>query len=261
VVNSDANVCQAPSQQNNRNMERARMELSGQRQIGAPRAAVWDALNDPRILLRSIPGCEDVEKASETETLVRVAVRLGPVRARFVGKMSMTDVVPAERCTLSFDGTGGAAGFAKGVSNVTLRDAEGGGTQLDYSASASVGGKLGQIGSRLIDASAKKIADEFFVNLERELSVPSPSGAGDAVSTGPDGADDATAPAGHAAAPSARPATVSAGTAARAPAYAAASSAPAPASAWSGGWRAELYRVGWFGLGVAVTLFLTHWSR
>jgi carbon monoxide dehydrogenase subunit G len=235
------------------------MELSGQRQIGAPRARVWDALNDPHILLRSIPGCEDVERASETETLVRVAVRLGPVRARFVGKLSMSDVVPAERCTLSFDGTGGAAGFAKGVSHVTLRDAEGGATLLDYSASASVGGKLGQIGSRLIDASAKKLADEFFVNLERELTAPS-APAGDASASAEPG--DAAALAGSvAAAPSARPApTSSSDTPPRARAYPGAAT-PLPPSAWSGGWRAEVYRVGWFALGVAVTLFLTHWSH
>jgi uncharacterized protein len=227
------------------------MELSGQRQIGALRPAVWEALNDPRILLRSIPGCEDVDKASDTETLVRVAVRLGPVRARFVGKMSMSDVVPAERCTLSFDGTGGAAGFAKGVSNVTLRDAEGGGTLLAYSASASVGGKLGQIGSRLIDASAKKIADEFFVNLERELTAPSASTGHDAGSAVP--GDGAVSPSAH-------PAPASSDTTGRSPAYPGAALSP-PASAWSGNWRAELYRVGWFALGVAVTLFLTHWSR
>jgi carbon monoxide dehydrogenase subunit G len=237
------------------------MELLGQRRIGALRPAVWDALNDPRVLLRSIPGCEDVEKASETETLVRVAVRLGPVRARFVGKMSMSDVVPAERCTLSFDGTGGAAGFVKGASNVTLRDAEGGGTLLDYSASASVGGKLGQIGSRLIDASAKKIADEFFVNLERELTAPSAPVGEDAVSAVPDGVatlagNDAAAPPAH----PAHPAPASSDTIGRSRAHPGAAS-PLPASAWSGGWRAELYRVGWFALGVAVTLFLTHWSH
>ncbi|WP_144163010.1 SRPBCC family protein [Paraburkholderia sp. BCC1885] len=235
------------------------MELLGQRQIGAPRAAVWDALNDPQVLLRSIPGCEDVEKASETETLVRVAVRLGPVRARFVGKMSMSDVVPAERCTLSFDGAGGAAGFAKGVSNVALRDTEGG-TLLDYSASASVGGKLGQIGSRLIDASAKKIADEFFVNLERELTGPSASAEADG-EAGPAATGDAASLADRdTAAPPLRPAPASSGNPGRSQTHSA-SAAPQPASAWSGGWRAELYRAGWFALGVAVTLLLTHWPH
>jgi uncharacterized protein len=231
------------------------MELLGQRRIGASRAAIWDALNDPPILLRSIPGCEDVQKASETETLVRVAVRLGPVRARFVGKMSMSDVVPAESCTLSFDGTGGAAGFAKGVSNVTLHDAEGGGTMLEYSASASVGGKLGQIGSRLIDASAKKIADEFFVNLERELTEPSAPAEDKAVSARPGAA--ATLAGNDAAGPPIQSSPASSDTIERSRPH------PGPASSipWSGGWRAELYRVGWFALGVAVTLFLTHWSH
>lgn len=231
------------------------MELSGQRQIGAARAVVWDALNDPRILLRSIPGCEDVEKASETETLVRVAIRIGPVRARFVGKMSMGDVVPAERCTLAFDGTGGAAGFTKGVSKVTLRDGEAeNSTLLDYSASASVGGKLGQIGSRLIDASAKKLADEFFGNLERELTAPSMSSASSVLDTVATAPSDASAPADHATvSPPVHPVPASSGHAEHSP--------NSPSSAWSGGWRAELYRVGWFALGVAVTLFLTHWSH
>lgn len=235
------------------------MELSGQRQIGAARAVVWDALNDPRILLRSIPGCEDVEKASETETLVRVAIRIGPVRARFVGKMSMGDVVPAERCTLAFDGTGGAAGFTKGVSKVTLRDGEAeNSTLLDYSASASVGGKLGQIGSRLIDASAKKLADEFFGNLERELTAPSMSSTLDTVAITP---SDVAARADHASvSPPVHPVPASSGHSGRPPSAPSAASS-SPASAWSGGWRAELYRVGWFALGVAVTLFLTHWSH
>jgi carbon monoxide dehydrogenase subunit G len=98
------------------------MELSGQQIVAAPRQAVWDALNDPRALYECIPGCEDIEKVSAEETRVRVAVKLGPVRARFTGKMLMSDVTPAERCKLTFEGAGGAAGFAKGSSRVELSD-------------------------------------------------------------------------------------------------------------------------------------------
>jgi carbon monoxide dehydrogenase subunit G len=145
------------------------MELSGQQIVAAPRQAVWEALNDPRALYECIPGCEDIEKISGAETRVRVAVKLGPVRARFTGKMLMSDVTPAERCTLTFEGAGGAAGFAKGFSRVELSD-EGSATKLTYSVEASVGGKLGQIGGRLIDSSAKKMADEFFGSLDRCLT-------------------------------------------------------------------------------------------
>jgi carbon monoxide dehydrogenase subunit G len=216
------------------------MELSGQQIVAAPRQAVWNALNDPRILYECIPGCEDIEKVSDEETRVRVALKIGPVRARFTGKMLMSDIVQAERCKLSFEGAAGAVGFAKGSSRVELAD-EGGATKLTYSVEASVGGKLGQIGGRLIDSSAKKMADEFFASLNRQLT-------GGTVSTGDTAVEStsATKPAVVVALPDAAPETV------------AVRNTPEPRGAWSGGLVAELYRVGWFALGVAVTLLLKH---
>ncbi len=144
------------------------MELNGDILIEAPRNQVWRALNDPDVLLRSIPGGEEVRQVSGTETHVRVAIRLGPVRARFVGKILMSEVRVDEGCVLDFEGSGGAAGFAKGRSTVSLAT-EGAGTRLRYTAQASIGGKLGQIGGRMIDATAKQTADQFFLALSRQL--------------------------------------------------------------------------------------------
>ena len=146
------------------------MELNGDILIGAPRERVWQALNDPQVLLASIPGGEEVRQLSPTETHVRVLIKMGPVRARFVGKILMSEVRPGEGCTLNFEGSGGAAGFASGRSTVALTD-EGAGTRLHYTASASVGGKLGQIGGRMIDASAKQTADQFFEAFGAQLGA------------------------------------------------------------------------------------------
>jgi carbon monoxide dehydrogenase subunit G len=146
------------------------MELNGDILIAAPRDRVWQALNDPDVLVRSIPGCEEVRQISSTETHVRVAIKLGPVRARFVGKILMGEVRVDEGCVLDFEGSGGAAGFAKGRSTVSLVT-EGAGTRLRYTAQASVGGKLGQIGGRMIDASAKQTADQFFLAFSEQLGA------------------------------------------------------------------------------------------
>lgn len=146
------------------------MELNGDILIGAPRERVWQALNDPQVLLASIPGGEEVRQISSTETHVRVLIKMGPVRARFVGKILMSEVRPGAGCTLKFEGSGGAAGFASGRSTVALTD-EGAGTRLRYTASASVGGKLGQIGGRMIDASAKQTADQFFEAFGAQLGA------------------------------------------------------------------------------------------
>ena len=152
------------------------MELNGDILIEAPRDRVWRALNNADVLLRSIPGCEEVRQVSGTETHVRVAIKLGPVRARFVGKILMSEVRVDEGCVLDFEGSGGAAGFAKGRSTVSLAS-EGAGdnecTRLRYTAQASVGGKLGQIGGRLIDASAKQTADQFFAAFAQQLGAGS----------------------------------------------------------------------------------------
>jgi carbon monoxide dehydrogenase subunit G len=209
------------------------MELSGNQLVAAPRNAVWEALLDPTVLRRCIPGCEDVARVSDEETHMRILVKLGPVRARFAGKMFMSEVDPGRHCKLSFEGVGGGAGSAKGFSNVDLSD-EAGGTRLNYSVAASVGGKLGQIGGRLIDSSAKKMADEFFAALRQQLGGESVTH--DAAPVG----EAVTRQAGAASAQERKPATPS-------------------ASVWPEGRIVpELYRVGWFALGVLTTLVLTH---
>lgn len=168
------------------------MELNGERVIEAPRQKVWDALNDPTILSKCIPGCEEVNKISETETHTRVMLKVGPVRARFTGKILMTDLQAPLRCTLRFEGAGGVAGFAKGRSEVALSD-EGEGTRLRYSVEAAVGGKLGQIGGRMIDSSAKKMADEFFAAFDAALATSAP------VASDREFPSDVEAPSGNAA--------------------------------------------------------------
>ena len=147
------------------------MELNGEVIIDAPRQKVWQALNSPTVLARCIPGCEEVRQISAAETHVRVALKMGPVRARFVGKILMDEVVEDQGCRLNFEGSGGAAGFARGQSKVTLSD-RGSATCLAYSASAAIGGKLGQIGGRMIDASAKQMADQFFNALQADFVRP-----------------------------------------------------------------------------------------
>jgi uncharacterized protein len=137
------------------------MDMSGEYVIAAPRQAVWEALNDPEILKQCIPGCESVEKTSDTSFEAKVTAKVGPVRAKFSGKVNMSDIDPPNGYTISGEGTGGAAGFAKGGAKVTLSDAPEG-TKLEYSVDATVGGKLAQIGSRLIDSTAKKMANDFF---------------------------------------------------------------------------------------------------
>lgn len=141
------------------------MELAGDIVIGAPRAQVWAALNDPAVLAACIPGCEAVEVVGPLEKTARVMVKVGPVRARFAGRILLADVVEAERCAMSFEGSGGAAGMARGQSQVQLSDEDtpqGSHTRLRYTVQASVAGKLGQVGGRMIDAAAKQMADQFF---------------------------------------------------------------------------------------------------
>lgn len=145
------------------------MELKGSVNIPASPEQVWQALNDSEVLRQCIPGCEEVQQISSEEMHARVLLRMGPVRARFAGKVKMTDIRPLQGYTLNFEGSGGSAGFAKGSSVVVLNAVEGG-TQLSYTAQASVAGKLGQIGGRLMDASAGQLADKFFNNFKAHLS-------------------------------------------------------------------------------------------
>jgi len=137
------------------------MDLEGRYAIPAPADAVWAALNDPEILKFCIPGCQEIDKTSPTEFNAIATLKIGPVKATFRGKVSLTDLDPPHHCRLTGEGQGGVAGFAKGDAEVTLTP-EGGGTVLTYTAKATVGGKLAQIGQRLIDGAARQIADEFF---------------------------------------------------------------------------------------------------
>jgi carbon monoxide dehydrogenase subunit G len=137
------------------------MEMHGEMRIPAPRAEVWAKLNDPETLKNCIPGCESVDKVSDTEFTAKLVARVGPVKASFSGKVTLTDVDPPAGYTITGEGSGGVAGFAKGSAKVSLDDA-GAETVLRYGVQAQVGGKLAQIGSRLIDATSRKMADDFF---------------------------------------------------------------------------------------------------
>lgn len=137
------------------------MELSGQYRIRAPRDRVWAALNDPEMLKASIPGCQSLEKLSDTDLAAKVKVKIGPVRATMSGTVKLTNVDPPNGYTITGEGRGAAAGFAKGGADVTLT-ADGEETVLSYTARGQVGGKLAQLGARLVDAVAKEMADKFF---------------------------------------------------------------------------------------------------
>src|SRR5947207_12113715 len=152
------------------------MDMTGERRIPAPRQRVWEGLNDPEILKQAIPGCDMIEKVSDTEFTAKVTARVGPVRANFAGKVTLSDLDPPAGYTISGEGTGGVAGFAKGGAKVMLED-EGGETVLRYTVQAQVGGKLAQIGSRLIDATARKMADDFFSKFVTVMSPESGSGS------------------------------------------------------------------------------------
>ena len=137
------------------------MEMTGESTIPAPRQKVWEALNDPEILKACIPGCQELNKESDTELSATVKSKVGPVSATFKGKVTLSDIDAPNGYKISGEGTGGVAGFAKGGAEVSLVD-DGDGTLLNYTATGQVGGKLAQIGSRLIDSTAKKMANEFF---------------------------------------------------------------------------------------------------
>jgi hypothetical protein len=147
------------------------MDMTGERFIALPQQRVWEALNDPEVLKACIPGCDSVEKVSPTEYKVALTAAVGPVKARFAGKLTLSDVDPPHAYSLAFEGSGGAAGFGKGSSRVRLI-AEDTGTRLNYTATATVGGKLAQVGSRLIDGVAKKMAEDFFTRFNETLAPP-----------------------------------------------------------------------------------------
>ncbi|MFC7331992.1 SRPBCC family protein [Rhodocista pekingensis] len=148
------------------------MDINGEYRIDAPREHVWLALNDPEVLRRCIPGCETLEQTSDTGFALKAKVKIGPVSARFAGKVTLTDLDPPNGYTLSGEGQGGAAGFGKGIARVALTPESDSITILTYTAEAQVGGKLAQLGSRLIRGTARKMADDFFDKFHEILGVP-----------------------------------------------------------------------------------------
>lgn len=215
------------------------MELQGSVTLPSTPDQVWQALNDPDVLRQCIPGCEEVRQISAEEMHARVMLKLGPVRANFVGKVKLTDVRPLQGCTLNFEGSGGSAGFAKGSSVISL-SAVAEGTRLDYTAQASVAGKLGQIGGRLMDASARQLADRFFTAFKARFEASSAAAlpALAAAGTAPLATTGANAPATTANYPLA---------ATTAPA------APAASTSSSHWFEQEKARLMWFTAGVAST--------
>jgi carbon monoxide dehydrogenase subunit G len=146
------------------------LEIKGERKIPATLHAVWNALNDPDVLRECIPGCDQMEKISDIEYRLGMLAVVGPVKARFSGKLMLSDIIEPQHYALQFEGSGGAAGFGKGSARVTLSSIDAMETQLDYAASAQVGGKLAQVGSRLIDGIARKIAEDFFTRFNARVA-------------------------------------------------------------------------------------------
>ena len=143
--------------------------MTGEQIIPLPQSATWDALKDPAILKDCIPGCETIEQLSDTEYQLTMTAKVGPVNAKFKGRMTLSDVAPPHSYTLLFEGQGGVAGFARGQASVLLTPWDAG-TRLAYTAKATVGGKLAQVGSRLIDGVAKKMAEQFFTAFNERVS-------------------------------------------------------------------------------------------
>ncbi len=147
------------------------MTMTGEVTLPAERSRVWAMLNDPEVLKSCIPGCQSLDKTSDTSFAAVAKVKIGPVGATFKGKVQLSDIVPSEGYTISGEGEGGIAGFAKGGAKVALSDAAEG-TVLKYDVEANVGGKIAQLGSRLIDGVAKKMADQFFASLAAAAAAP-----------------------------------------------------------------------------------------
>lgn len=150
------------------------MELTGKQILSVPQDRVWAALNDPAILRRCIPGCDSFEPSGENQYDIVMAVAVGPIKARFKGKLQLTDIQAPDSYTLNFDGSGGSAGFGRGTAKVSLAPGSAG-TELAYAVQAKVGGNLAQVGARLIDGVAKKMADEFFTRFKTQLEPAAPT--------------------------------------------------------------------------------------
>ncbi len=153
------------------------MEMTGERRIPAPRQTVWQALNDPAVLKDSIPGCEHIERISDTQLAARVAVKIGPMNARFSGTVTLSDLDPPNGYTIAGEGQGGVAGFAKGAANVRLAEDGPDATVMTYTVKAQVGGKMAQLGARLIDSTARSMADQFFDRFVKRVAGPPPEAA------------------------------------------------------------------------------------
>jgi len=138
------------------------MLMNGEVQLAAPREEVWKKLNDPAVLKACIPGCESLDVTGENQFQAVAVNKIGPVKARFKGTVNLTDLDPPNGYKISGQGDGGIAGFAKGGASVNLKDGEAGGTVLVYNVDAQIGGKLAQLGQRLVNGAAKKLADQFF---------------------------------------------------------------------------------------------------
>ncbi len=169
------------------------MDMSGEFRIPASREAVWKALNDPAILRQCIAGCEELNKLSDTEFVAKVVARVGPVKATFSGKVTLSDLDPPNGYKITGEGQGGAAGFAKGGADVHLQP-EGSGTLLKYTVSAAIGGKLAQIGARLIDGTARKMAEDFFAKFAALVAGQQPVAGAPTPATTPSTSSDETAP-------------------------------------------------------------------
>lgn len=221
------------------------MEMQASRQLSVTQQQAWDALNDPEVLKLCIPGCNSIEATGENQYAIALSVKIGPVSAKFNGTITLADIQAPESYTLSFEGKGGAAGFGKGNAKVTLTPNDQG-CELGYTVQASVGGKIAQMGQRLIDGTAKSMADDFFKRFDNEMQRrfgtetaaddATGTGAADtngAVSTGHDAAGGATAAAQAAATQPAAASSPSASTTSPAAATAEKPSGKMPAWAWA----------------------------
>lgn len=156
------------------------MDMSGERRISAPREKVWAALNDPAVLKASIPGCDSLEKLSDTELKATASIKIGPIAAKFAGRVQLLDLDPPNGYRIEGEGQGGVAGFAKGGASVRLA-ADGRDTILSYDVKANVGGKIAQLGARLIDATAKQMADAFFDRFAAQVAAAEPDAPAEAL--------------------------------------------------------------------------------
>lgn len=224
------------------------MKMNGEFRVPTDRETVWRALNDPEVLKACLPGCQEIERTSETEMSATLAIKVGPVKATFSGGVVFSDLDPPKGYTLTGQGQGGAAGFASGEARVKLV-AEGAETVVQYECDARVGGKLAQIGSRLIDSTAKKLAGQFFDSLAEALGGGAEA---EAAEPGPERAEPAApeASAEPAAPPAAPPADAGDAPAEEAPLAGAAPELPPAAQ------RAGLPTLAWVGAVVAVVVVL-----